>query len=233
MNAWPEKIPDILLQRAERLSPALLSDAMLGRGIPQEGTMAAEIFPINPKLTMVGTACTVKTSDGDNLPVHIALYTAKPDYVMVIDGESYNRRPCLGGLMAFTGKAVGLKGIIVDGLIRDMQECRDLDFPIYARGYMQRPPVKKDLGKINVPISCGGISVSPGDLVVGDGDGVTVVPRDRIEEILMHAEAKQKYEEARHDKISEYMERRISGQPLFDLTPPWLEELLGEDCLKK
>lgn len=228
MNEYPELLPDEIIVRASKLGSALLCDGMLDLGIHMEGALEAEILPVDPSMVTVGTACTVDTSDGDNLPIHLALYTAAPGYVMMIAGKGHRDHAYIGDLMISTAKAVGLNGIIVDGNIRDREECMKLGFPVFARGFMQRGPVKQSPGEINSPVQCGGIFVNPGDLVLGDADGVTVIPRERIEEVLEKAEKKNEYEKARRKLISSYEKARINGEALPDLAPDWVKKMLNQ-----
>jgi regulator of RNase E activity RraA len=201
---------------------------MIGLGIHNEGAMQAEIIPVDISMKVVGTACTVNTELGDNFPIHLALYTTKPGYVMVIDGKGFKDRPYFGDLMMSTAKAVGLKGMIVDGYIRDREGAVELGLPIFSKGYIQRGPAKQNPGEVNYPIMCGGVAVNPGDLIVGDADGVTVVPRDRIEEVLVNAEKKLAYEIERRATISLYEEKRLKGEELFNLAPKWVLDKLEQ-----
>jgi 4-hydroxy-4-methyl-2-oxoglutarate aldolase len=225
---YPELLSDELIERASKLSSALLCDGMIGLDVPFEGAMQSEIMPVDISMKVVGTACTVNTDSGDNLPIHLALYTAKPGYVMVIDGKGHKDHPYFGDLMMSTAKAVGLKGMIVDGCVRDKEGAIELGLPIFAKGFMQRGPAKKNPGEINYPIVCGGIAVNPGDLIVGDADGVTVVPKDKIEEVLIKAEKKLAYEIERRASISLYEEKRLKGEELFNLAPQWVLDMLEE-----
>lgn len=215
-----------IIARAEKLDPALLSDGMKGTDIPGEGTMEASIMPVDPAMKVVGTAVTVETCNGDNFPIHYATYTTPPGYVMVINGNQFTRKAYLGDLIAGAAKAVGFKGIVVDGYIRDYEGIKELGLPVYAKGFMQAGPIKKGPGQINVPIFCGGVRVEPGDLVVGGADGVTVVPRGRVEEILDNAEAKQKLDLEMQAKIDAYLAAAAEGEPLPKLMPSWIEDLL-------
>jgi regulator of RNase E activity RraA len=228
MAEYPELLSDEIIERASKLSSALLCDGMIGSGIPFEGAMQSEIMPVDISMKVVGTACTVNTDSGDNLPIHVALYTTKPGYVMVIDGKGHKDHPYFGDLMMSTAKAVGLKGMIVDGCVRDKEGAIELGLPIFAKGFMQRGPAKKNPGEINYPIVCGGIAVNPGDLIVGDADGVTVVPKDKIEEVLIKAEKKLAYEIERRTSISLYEEKRLKGEELFNLAPQWVLDMLEE-----
>jgi regulator of RNase E activity RraA len=201
---------------------------MKGSDIRNEGCMAAEIMPINPKLTMIGTALTIETEKGDNFPIHVATYSAKAGYVMVVDGKAYTERPYLGDLVMASAQAMGIEGMVIDGYVRDTLGCLELNFPVYARGIMQRGVLKKNPGVINGPIKCGGVNVNPGDLVIGDADGVTVVPRDRLEEILEKAEEKLAYELKRRETIKAFIDAKKAGNPLPQLAPQWVVDLQAQ-----
>lgn len=220
-------VPMELVLRAKQLGSAALCDGMKGLGIERDGCMDAEMLPLEDRMSMAGTAYTVETKDGDNLPIHVAIYQGKPGYVLVIDGKNYRESPYMGDLMGGSAKAVGLEGVVLDGLARDKLGLIELQLPFFCKGLMQRGPGKKDLGKINTPIHCAGITVHPGDLVVGDADGVTVIPRDRIEEVLLAAENKLDYEQQRRDSIELYLRSREAGLPLPTLTPAWVTEMMN------
>ena len=233
MNVFPEILPDEIIQRAKKLNPALLADGMKGLGILQDGAMEAAIMPVNPDpaLTMVGTAVTVETADGDNFPIHVASYSAPGEgYVMVIDGKNYPDRAYFGDLIMGACKAMGYTGMVIDGYTRDRQGCIEMEFPVFSKGQMQAGPTKKEIGTINGAIVCGGVSVQPGDLVVGGADGVTVVPRGRIGGVLQKAEEKAAYEKKRDTAIAAYAEAKAEGKPLPQLAPQWVLDLLkGRD----
>lgn len=225
----PALLPEDVIARAKKLNPALLCDGMKAvGGIPHDGCMEAAMMPVNQNVTMVGTAYTVKTANGDNFPIHVATYNGGSGYVLVVDGGGYRERAYLGDLIMGAAQAVGYEGIVVDGCVRDTIGCRELGFPVYSKGVIQDGPVKKDPGEINVPVVCGGISVNPGDLVVGGADGVTVVPRDKVYEVLEKAEAKAEYEENRDKTIAEYRRRKEAGEVLPELAPQWVLDMLKE-----
>ena len=225
-NDTPELLPAEVIARAEKLEPALVSDGMKGTDIPGEGTMDAEIMPVDPSMKIVATAITVNTCIGDNFPIHYATYTTPPGYVMVIDGNDFTRKAYLGDLIAGAAKAVGFKGIVIDGYVRDYEGLKELGLPIFCKGFMQAGPIKKGPGQVNVPIHCGGISVEPGDLVVAGADGVSVVPRARIDEILTNAEAKQRLDLAMQANIDAYNEAVSRGEEPPKLMPAWIEALI-------
>ena len=227
-HPFPSLLPSEMIETARRFSPAQLCDGMKSLGIEREGCMDAAIMPVDKNKVMIGTACTVDTSDGDNFPIHVALYQSKPGYVMIIAGKAYEESSYLGDLIGSAGEAIGLEGMVIDGYIRDKLGLHALQMPFFARGYMQRGPIKKNPGGINVPVVCGGISVSPGDLVVGDCDGVTIVPRERIEAVFAETQKKANYEENRRKTISEYARCRRDNLPTPDLMPAWVKEMLAK-----
>ncbi|WP_404364286.1 RraA family protein [Marinobacter sp.] len=138
-----------------------------------------------------GPAITVKTRPGDNLMFHKALDMAQPGDVIVVDAGGDLTNSMMGELMAHHAVKLGVAGIVIDGAIRDLDEIRKLGLPVYAAGLTHRGPYKDGPGEINVPVSIDGMVVMPGDLVIGDEDGVLCVPQEQAEEILKAAREKQ------------------------------------------
>ena len=224
----PELIPQDIIDRASKLGTAQLSDGMNGTGIFRNGCMDASMMPVDPSMRVVGTACTVSTEDGDNFPIHVAIYQGKPGYVLVVDGKGYTERAYMGDLMIGAAKAIGINGVVIDGYVRDKEGLRELGLPVYSKGFMQRSPDKKGPGKINTPVVCAGVQVNPGDLVVGDYDGVAVVPREHILDVLEKAEKKAGYEQKRQETIEAYAKCRQEGKELPDIAPLWVTEMLNK-----
>src|SRR5436305_2192432 len=136
-------------------------------------------------IKLIGPACTVKVYPGDNLMVHKSLDIAQPGDVVVVDTSGSQMTAVLGDLISTKARHRGVAGFLVDGLIRDQPGIQALgDFPVYARGVTPIGPLHRGPGEINYPISAGGIVVTPGDLVVGDANGVVVVPREVVDELL-------------------------------------------------
>lgn len=221
----PEKLSKEILERAANYNPALLCDGMSALGIPNEGCMDVGILPIDPGMSVIGTAMTIETSDGDNYPIHMMAYEENEGYVLVIDGKGFTDRAYFGDMILSAAKEVGYLGVVVDGMVRDRSDCIELGLPVFCRGFIQRGPIKQNPGKINETVSCGGITVSPGDLIVGGADGVTVVPRDRIEEVFEKAEVKRQYEENRIKTIAEYHESKRNGKKTIELAPDWVKKI--------
>lgn len=221
----PPLIDAAIVEKARTLGSAILADGMKGL-VEMDGCMDAAVMPINLGMKMAGTALTVETENGDNFPIHVATYTGGDGYVMVIDGKNCQDRPYFGELICSAAKAVGFTGMVIDGLVRDRAETIELGFPVFAKGFLQRGPLKKGPGNINTPIRCAGLTVNPGDLIVGDDDGVTVVPRHMIDEVICNAEKKAVYEENRKVTIRQYAEAKANGQPLPQLAPQWVLDML-------
>ncbi|MBP2076911.1 RraA family protein [Oceanobacillus polygoni] len=220
MTQWretPQLLSTEITERAKKLNSSLLADAMNGAN-----TMSYEIQPVNKDLIMVGTAVTVSMKPGDNLYLHQAIYQGQPGYVLIADGKGHTKNAYLGELMAGAAKAIGLEGIVIDGLVRDRIDLEKLDFPIYSKGFVPNGPYKDGPGNYNIPVSCGGISVQPGDLVVGDADGVVVVPRHEIESVFEKAEEKHAYEQLRLQEIAAYKEGDNDNGK--GIEPAWLAE---------
>ncbi|KGX90425.1 RraA family protein [Pontibacillus marinus] len=222
MNDLPRLLSEELIKRAKHLNTTLISDAM-----GCTGSMDYKIKPVASGMKVVGTAITVSMRPGDNLFLHHAIHSGKEGYVLVADGKGHTQNAYLGELMARAAKAKGCEGIIIDGLVRDKDALTELAFPIFAKGYIPNGPFKDGPGEFNTPISCGGVPVQPGDLIMGDEDGVVVVPEDKIETTLSKAEKKLEYEEVRLKTIREYEESRKQGMnPEKSIEPVWLEEKL-------
>lgn len=223
--------PDIIA-RAARLNVPLLLDGVKAAKIeiPGGGCMEMSIMPVERGMKAVGTAMTVETDNGDNFPIHVASYSVKENgYFMVIDGKGCQERAYFGDLIMGACKAAGFCGMAVDGCTRDRDGNIALDFPVYSKGIMPRGPIKKSEGSINTPIMCGGVRVEPGDLVMGDSDGVCVIPRAHIETVLAEAEKKQVYETERERTIAAYMKAKAEGKALPQLAPQWVLDMLQED----
>jgi RraA family protein len=153
-----------------------------------------DIRPVN-KAKLLGTAFTVKVPEGDNLMFHKAMDMAKEGDVIVIDAGGCTNRSIFGELMINYCKIRGLAGVIVDGSIRDYDALSILDFPVYARGITPNGPYKNGPGEINTIISFGGQVVRPGDIVVGDTDGILFIHPEEAEELLSKVQNVSKKEE--------------------------------------
>jgi RraA family protein len=164
--------------------------------------------------TIAGTAVTVHTRAGDNLVIHRAFDYCRPGDVLVIDGGGDVAQSLLGEIMATYAKSIGIACLVVDGAIRDVAGIRALDLPCYARAATHRGPYKSGPGEINVPVAVGGMPVSPGDVIVGDEDGLLAIPPDEVAALIEKARVQQKTE---RETVQAILERR------YDRT--WLDAL--------
>lgn len=156
---------------------------------------AVGLRPFHREGTMVGTALTVRTAQGDNLAIHQALDLVRPGDVVLVDGGGDSSRALVGEIIAEIAQSRGAAGMVVDGAVRDAGILAKSSFPIFARAAIHRGPHKNGPGEINVPVSIGGMVVSPGDIVVGDDDGVVAFPQ-AVARDLLDAVRKQEAKEA-------------------------------------
>lgn len=154
----------------------------------------ARIRPMHDGTPMAGPALTIKTRPGDNLMIHKALKLAKPGDIIVVDAGGDLTNALIGEIMVGEAKLRGLGGIVINGAVRDSAVLRKDNFPIFAAGVTHRGPYKDGPGEINVPIAIDGMVIEPGDLVIGDDDGLLCVPYDQVESILASAHGKQEIE---------------------------------------
>lgn len=144
------------------------------------GVMHPGIKPAVPGFRMVGRAFTVKAYPGSIITVHKALVEASPGDLLVVDGEGdIGSGALLGEIMALECQTKGFAGIVIDGAVRDVDGLRELGFPVFARGVTPRVGTNRRLGKTQVPVSCGGVVVHPGDIILGDDNGVVAIPQDQ------------------------------------------------------
>lgn len=164
---------------------AAIGDAM-SRNV---GTVGLRQYHARLDTVMCGTAVTVRVRPGDNLMIHKALMMVAPGDVLVIDGGGDVSQALVGGLIRTTCVTKKLAGLVIDGAIRDRVEWAEDGMPIFARGHTHRGPGKDGPGEVNVPVSCAGLVVMPGDLIVGDADGVIAVPAAEAADILVRTRA--------------------------------------------
>lgn len=174
-----EALPKDALERWRTLAPAIVSDC-----INRTQVMAGAIKPVKAGTRLAGQARTVKCMVGDNSAVHTAIPLMRAGEVLVVDGGGYADTALWGGIMTRAALKQGIAGLVIDGAVRDIAEIRELGFPVFSRAVVPAGPHKGWGGVIDGPIACGGCPVRPGDLVIGDDDGVCVVPLERAESIL-------------------------------------------------
>jgi RraA family protein len=190
INGRVRKVGPDAVARFRALPVANVSDTMarMTAGGPR-------LRPMHAGGNMAGPAFTVKTRPGDNLMVHKALDIAEPGDVVVVDAGGDLTNAIIGEIMSSYAEMRGLAGIVINGSIRDSGALRASRFPVYAAGVTHRGPYKDGPGEINVTVALDGMVIHPGDLVIGDDDGLLCVPFDQVDDICRATEAKLAAEE--------------------------------------
>lgn len=190
--------------------------AVISDELNRSCTMAAAIKPIAEGMNFVGQALTVQVMVGDNGPLHYALAASWPGCVMVVDARGHVDTAVWGGILTHAAMVKGVVALVVDGSVRDVDEIRQAGFPTYSRGVVPNGPHKGFGGSVNSSISCAGVVVNPGDLVVGDADGVVVVRPDQMAELLDRCHARI----AKEEGILAKLDAGVESYVLQGLPPP-------------
>lgn len=199
-----------LISRAKSYQAAIFAD-VAGR----RGALDGRIRALGAHMKVCGPAFTVEVRPGDNLMFHAALANAQPGDVIVVDGKADRTVALCGALMSAQAKAAGIAGFVVDAAVRDADELAGGDFPIFSVGTNPNGPTKGLGGRLNWAIAAGGVAINPGDLILGDVDGVVAIPRELVQTLLELAEKKVQAEAKRMQEIAQ-------GK----LKAPWLEDAL-------
>ncbi|KAF6666672.1 MULTISPECIES: RraA family protein [Pantoea] len=204
------RIAPELVKQAAQFQAAILAD-VAGR----RGTLHGRVKPLSHTMKVAGPAITVEVRPGDNLAIHAALAIAQPGDVIVVDGKGDISCALIGEIMSTQAQASGIAGIIIDGAVRDADALSTNGFPVFAAGLNPCGPTKSVAGRVNFPVSVAGAAVQPGDLVIGDIDGVVVLPREAVPALIELAQKKLDFETSRIAAIRD-----------GDLRAPWLEKAL-------
>ena len=206
-----ERVDAQVIKQAAGFASSILAD-VAGR----RGALHGRIAALAPSMRFAGSALTVEVRPGDNLMIHAALALAKPGDVIVVDGKGDLGAALMGEIMSQQAVALGVVAVVIDGAVRDCEAIRELGFPMFAAGLNPNGPTKSVAGRLNHPISIGGVTVNPGDLVVGDADGVTVIEREKAAAMMPLAAEKVAAETKR---IADIKSRKA-------LRPGWLDGAL-------
>ncbi|WFF42028.1 RraA family protein [Salinicola endophyticus] len=184
------RIDDALIQAFAALPVAVVSDSM-----SRVFAGGADLRPMHREGSLAGVALTVRTRPGDNLMLHKAIDMAEPGDVIVCDAGGDTTNALMGELMLAYAVKKGVAGFVLNGALRDLDGFRDTNLPTFAAGVTHRGPYKNGPGEINTPINIGGMVIEPGDLILGDNDGLLCVPFEAAPAVLEAAQAKQAAEE--------------------------------------
>jgi len=174
------------------------------------GMVDPSIRPAWNGAKLCGTVLTVKSVPGDNLMLHHAVAVAEPGTVIVADIGSYIFAGALGEILTIAAQARGIAGLVVNGAVRDIEAIAQLNFPVFCRGLAIGSCTKERIGKLNVPIMFGGVMIRPGDVVLGDSDGLVVIDRGRADEVYRSAVS-------RRDREQEIIAELRQGKTTIDV----------------
>ena len=194
--AGTERIEPSQLAEARRLAAASLYEAN-----HQRGALEPAIRQMAPGLKACGPALTVRCQPGDNLTLHAAVAHAQPGDVIVADVGDYADAGHWGEILTVAATARQVAGLVINGGVRDIAALPVHGFPVFARAVSMKATTKLIRGLINHPIRCGGVEISPGDLIVGDADGVVAISRDDIAEVLRAAREREAAEAKMMDRL--------------------------------
>lgn len=190
INTDVARASDALMNRFNDIPTAHISDSM-----QRLHAAGAALRPMHRSGKLIGNAVTVKVRPGDNLMVHKAIDTAQPRDVIVVDAGGDLSQAIIGELMMRHAQHRGIAGLVINGAVRDMGTISNDTYPVYAAGITHRGPYKDGPGEINYPVSIGGMVIHPGDIIVGDEDGVVAIPLADAEAVLTLTEALRQREE--------------------------------------
>lgn len=186
-----------VIEQFKTIPTTAASDAQKGMN-----NLDSSIKPLQDHYHIVGPARTVQLPVGDNALLLKAMQEATPGDILVVDAKGDTYRAIAGDFVVGMMQTLELGGLVVDGVIRDIADIRELNFPVFSKGSAVASGGKNGPGNVNTAISCGGAAVSNGDIIIGDTDGVTVVPQHQAEIVLQAAQDKLTKDEERDEKIS-------------------------------
>lgn len=187
-----------IIERLGRYAAATLHEVMGKRN-----DLRADIKPIWKGCKVCGPAFTVKVPDGDNLPLHRALAVAPPNAVIVAETGDHVDGAIWGELNSVAAQARGILGLVTDGAVRDVDNIEVLRFPVFSPAINMHGLSKDHVGEVGVPVMCGGVRIEPGDFVVGDADGVVVVPKGEVEDVMEAARQREEWEAGIMEELRE------------------------------
>jgi len=182
-------VPESIVRALGECGSATVYEAQGARGALDSG-----IKPIHPSMRIAGPALTVDIRPADNLMLHYALLKAKPGDVLVVDAKGFLEAGAWGDVLTEQAMKIGIAGLVINGAVRDASTITDMGFPVFCRGLSIKGTSKNQPGKLNVPVCIGDVQIHPGNIIVGDRDGVVVVPQHLADKTLSDSLAREEKE---------------------------------------
>jgi len=194
-----------VLNRLKELGAATVYEAQGAKGALDSG-----MKPLSPEMSFIGPALTLDTKPADNLMIHYALLQAKAGDVLVVDAKGFIEAGPWGDVLTEQALKIGLAGLVINGSVRDSRTIIEQGFPVFSRGVSIKGTAKNQYGEVNVPIFIGDVQINPGDIVLGDQDGIVIVKPNEIEQVL-------KLSEEREEKEKQFREQIKMGKTTLEL----------------
>jgi 4-hydroxy-4-methyl-2-oxoglutarate aldolase len=179
------------LATLKRLGTATVHEAQ-----GQKGAFDSGLKPLDPSRRLAGSALTVECRPSDNLAIHFALLKARPGDVLVVDAKGFVEAGPWGDIMTLAAQQAGVAGLVIDGSVRDSDSIIRMGFPTYSRALSIKGTGKAHGGRVDVPIICGGVVIRPGDIILGDRDGLVAIAQEEIDLVIRLSEERERKEEA-------------------------------------